>query len=347
MIQTAELLMQLVAIPSLSRDEAAKADFLQHYLTVNGCEVHRVGNNLWSWAQPYDASKPVVLLNSHIDTVKPNATWTRQPHQPVLEDGCIYGLGSNDAHASVVSLVATFLQLRDTKQSYNLLLGLSCEEEVSGKNGMELLLTQLPPIDFALVGEPTGMQLAIAEKGLMVLDGVVTGKSGHAARDEGDNAIYKAMRDIAWFESYQFPKVSDTLGPVKMSVTLVNAGTQHNVVPDKCTYVVDVRLNEHYTHAEVLDEVRKHVQGEVTPRSMRLCPSGIAMTHPFVQACQAAGIHTFGSSTLSDQALLPCTSVKMGPGQSARSHTADEYIRVDELEQAVPMYVRLLDGLSL
>ncbi|MBP5259022.1 MAG: M20 family metallo-hydrolase [Paludibacteraceae bacterium] len=345
MIDTIALLRQLVAIPSYSREEGAKADYMARFLTENGCTVQRAGNNLWTWAAPYDASKPVLLLNSHLDTVRPNASWTRNPHEAMLENGCVYGLGSNDAHASVVSLTAAFLELKQRPQAYNLVLGLSCEEEVSGKNGVELLLAQLPPVAFAVVGEPTGMQLAVAERGLMVLDGTVWGRSGHAARDEGDNAIYKAMRDVAWFESFRFPKVSEVLGPVKMSVTMIAAGTQHNVVPDKCTYVVDVRLNECYTHAEVLEEVRRQVAGEVVPRSMRLCASGIASDHPFVQVCRKAGIPTFGSSTLSDQALMAFPSVKIGPGQSSRSHTADEFVRVDELEQAAPLYVRLLDGL--
>lgn len=347
MIDTLSLLRRMVAVPSVSRDEAAKAALLQEFLSANGCAVERAGNNLWTWAAPRDASKPTLLLNSHIDTVKPNPSWTRDPHAAALENGRVYGLGANDAHASVVSLVAAFLELKDRPQAYNLLLGLSCEEEVSGAGGMELLLTKLPPVAFAVVGEPTGMRLAVAEKGLMVLDATVTGRSGHAARDEGDNAIYKAMKDIAWFESFRFPRVSDTLGPVKMSVTMVQAGTQHNVVPDRCSYVVDVRLNEFYTHAEVLDEARRHVAAELRPRSMRLRPSGVPADHPFVRACVAEGVPCFGSSTLSDQALMPFPSVKIGPGESARSHTADEYVEVAELERAVPLYVKLLDGLKI
>ena len=341
------LLKQLVAIPSLSRQEDEKAAFLAACLAENGCSVQRVGNNLYTWAVPYDASKPVVLLNSHIDTVKPNASWTRAPHEPVVEDGCVFGLGANDAHASVVSLIATFMELRRTRQAYNMLLGLSCEEEVSGRNGMELLLKNLPPIDFAVVGEPTGMRLAVAEKGLMVIDAVTHGKAGHAARDEGENAIYKAVNDIQWLSGYQFPKVSETLGPVKLSVTMIEAGTQHNVVPDTCKYVVDVRINEHYTHQEVLDVLSTSVQATLTPRSMRLCPSGISRDHPFVARCLAQGIETFGSSTLSDQALMPFPSVKIGPGESARSHTADEFVKIEEIEQAVPRYISLLDGLIL
>ena len=347
MIPSVELLKQLVAIPSVSRDETAVADFLQQYLQENGLHPQRIGNNLYMWADTPDSGKPNLMLNAHLDTVKPNASWATDPFVPVERDGAIYGLGANDDLASVVSLLAAFGQLRTKSQSYNLLLAFSCEEEVSGKNGMELLLQHLPPIGFAVVGEPTGMRLAVAEKGLMVIDAVTHGKAGHAARDEGENAIYKAIGDIQWLSGYRFPKVSETLGPVKLSVTMISAGTQHNVVPDECRYVIDVRLNEHYSHQEVLDELKRHVQAELTPRSMRLRPSGIGLDHPFVSRCMAQGIETFGSSTLSDQALMPFPSVKIGPGDSARSHTAGEFVRICEIEQAVMVYVSLLDGLTL
>ncbi|MBO4370006.1 MAG: M20 family metallo-hydrolase [Paludibacteraceae bacterium] len=347
MIPSVELLKQLVAIPSVSRDETAVADFLQQYLQENGLHPQRIGNNLYMWADTPDSGKPNLMLNAHLDTVKPNASWATDPFVPVERDGAIYGLGANDDLASVVSLLAAFGQLRTKSQSYNLLLAFSCEEEVSGKNGMELLLQHLPPIGFAVVGEPTGMRLAVAEKGLMVIDAVTHGKAGHAARDEGENAIYKAIGDIQWLSGYRFPKVSETLGPVKLSVTMISAGTQHNVVPDECRYVIDVRLNEHYSHQEVLDELKRHVQAELTPRSMRLRPSGIGLDHPFVARCMAQGIGTFGSSTLSDQALMPFPSVKIGPGDSARSHTAGEFVRICEIEQAVMVYVSLLDGLTL
>lgn len=341
------LLKQLVAIPSYSRNEADKADFLQQYMQSLGLEVLRCGNNLWTWATPYQSNKPVLMLNSHIDTVKPNASWTRNPHQPVLENGCLYGLGSNDAHASVVCLLDAFMRLRDTAQAYNLVLAYSCEEEVSGKEGMELLLTQLPPVTFALVGEPTGMQVAVAEKGLMVLDCTAAGVSGHAAREEGVNAIYQALPDIAWFRDYRFSRVSPVLGPVKTSVTMVQAGTQHNVVPDCCKFTVDVRLNECYTHQQLLDEIALNVKCSVQPRSMRLKPSGLDSNHAFVHRCKQLGVGLFGSSTLSDQALMDFASAKCGPGQSARSHTADEYVALSELEAAPDLYVKLLDGLQL
>ena len=347
MIDPIALLKDLIAIPSISREEAARAGFLENWLRKAGFSPCRVGNNLYLWAQPPVADKPTLMLNAHIDTVRPNPSWTQDPFTPCERDGRIYGLGANDDLASVVSLLCAFDQLRRQPQSYNLLLAYSCEEEVSGKGGMELLLQHLPPIRFAVVGEPTGMRLAVAEKGLMVLDCTTRGKAGHAARDEGDNAIYKAMADIQWLSAYRFPKVSGTLGPVKLSVTMVNAGTQHNVVPDTCHYVVDVRLNEHYTHQEVLEVLHSHLQAEVAPRSMRLRPSGIGQDHPFVQACLAQGIACFGSSTLSDQALMPFDSVKIGPGDSARSHTADEFVGIGEVLQAVPCYVSLLDGLIL
>lgn len=342
-----ELLKQLIAIPSISREEDAKASFLQAYLQEAGCEVQRVGNNLWAHAFAYNPALPTLLLNSHIDTVKPRDSWTKNPFAATQEGDCIYGLGSNDAHASVVSLVAAFMHLRHTHQAYNLVLGISCEEEVSGKNGVELLLTQLPAIDLAIVGEPTGLEMAVAEKGLMVVDAVARGKAGHAARGEGINALYKALDDIAWCRNYSFEKVSPTLGPVKMTVTMIEAGTQHNVVPDVCKFTADIRLTECYTHQEILDIMAAHMQAELTPRSMRLRASGIAQTHPVVQRHLAMNKGVFGSATMSDQALMPFPSVKVGPGDSARSHTADEYILTSEIEAAIAYYVALLDGLKI
>ncbi|MCQ2351458.1 MAG: M20 family metallo-hydrolase [Paludibacteraceae bacterium] len=342
-----DLLKILISIPSVSRDEKAKADFLEAWLQEKGCAVQRLGNNIWCVAEGYDASKPTILLNSHIDTVKPTTSWSRDPYKVTEENGRIYGLGSNDAHASVVSLIFTFLKLKDTKQSYNLVLLLSAEEEVSGKNGIESVLDKLPKIDFAIVGEPTSLKMAVAEKGLMVLDCESKGKSGHAARNEGVNAIYKAMDEIKWFQTYRFPNKSEWLGPVNMQVTIVNAGTQHNVVPDKCTFTVDVRLNECYTHQDILNIIEANVQCSVTPRSTRLKPSGISVEHPAVQKFKAMGGELFGSSTMSDQALMPFPSVKLGPGDSARSHTADEYICIDEIISAENIYFKLLDGLKL
>ncbi len=342
-----ELLKTLISIPSVSRDERKKADFLEAWLQQKGSAVQRFGNNLWSIAPGYDAEKPTILLNSHIDTVKPAATWSMDPHCATEADGKVYGLGSNDAHASVVSLIAAFLKLKDTKQAYNLVLALSAEEEVSGKNGLESILDKLPKIDFAIVGEPTGLQMAVAEKGLMVLDCEAVGKSGHAARCEGVNAIYEALPDIEWFRTYKFPKVSETLGPLNMQVTIINAGTQHNVVPDKCTFTVDVRLTDCYTHQEVLDIIRSNVKCSVTPRSTRLKPSGVDMCHPVVRRFMTMGGKCFGSATMSDQALMPFPSVKIGPGESSRSHTADEFIYLSEISDAVNLYVELLKDLQI
>ena len=331
-----ELLCRLISVPRVSREETAAADLLQDYMSRElGLDVKRDGNNLWSVSPCLDAAKQTLLLNAHIDTVKPVAGWQRDPFTPTREDDRIYGLGSNDDGASLVTLLHVFATLKDKVTPYNLVFLASAEEEVSGKGGIESVLPLLPQIDVALVGEPTGMQPAIAEKGLMVLDVTARGKSGHAARDEGDNAIYRAMDDIAWFRNYKWEKESPLLGAVKMSVTIINAGTQHNVVPDTCTFTVDVRSNECYTNRELLDVIRRHVRSEVVPRSTRLSSSGIDINHPLVQRILAMGGKPFGSPTLSDQALMPFPSLKMGPGQSSRSHTADEYIEVGEIREAI------------
>lgn len=341
------LLRSLISIPSLSREEEQAADYLQNYIEAEGMQTGRKGNNVWCLSPMFDLRKPTILLNSHIDTVKPVNGWRKAPFIPREENGKLYGLGSNDAGASVVSLLQVFLQLCRREQKYNLIYLASCEEEVSGKGGIESVLPGLPPIAFAVVGEPTEMQPAIAEKGLMVLDVVATGRAGHAAREEGDNAIYKVLEDIAWFRDYRFPLVSSLLGPVKMSVTMVNAGTQHNVVPDKCTFVVDVRSNECYTNEELFAEIKKHIICGAEARSFRLNSSHIDEKHPFVRRAVALGRVAFGSPTLSDQALMPFPSVKMGPGRSSRSHTADEYIMVKEIEEAIGLYMELLDGLEV
>ena len=346
--EAVSLLQSLIAIPSVSRDEARAADCLQQYMELQGMDTGRKGNNVWCMGPAFDLKKPTLLLNSHIDTVKPVSGWRRDPFTPRLElNGKLYGLGSNDAGASVVSLLQVFLQLCRTSQSYNLLFLASCEEEVSGKDGLESVLPQLPPVAFALVGEPTEMQPAIAEKGLMVLDVTATGRSGHAARDEGDNAIYKVLDDIAWFRDYRFPKVSPLLGPVKMSVTMVNAGTQHNVIPDRCTFVVDIRSNECYTNQELFDLITPHLKCEARARSFRLGSSHVPPQHPVVRRAVSLGRVPFGSPTLSDQALMPFPSMKMGPGKSSRSHTADEFVFVEEIEEAIRLYLDLLDGVSL
>lgn len=346
-VEATALLRGLIGIPSLSREETAAADFLQRHIEAEGMETGRKGNNVWSFSPMFDLSKPTILLNSHIDTVKPVDGWSRDPFVPFEENGRLYGLGSNDAGGSVVSLLQVFLQLCRTARSYNLIFLASCEEEVSGAGGVESVLPAFPPVAFALVGEPTDMQPAIAEKGLMVLDVTVAGKAGHAARNEGVNALYEALPAIEWFRTHRFGRESPLLGPVRMNVTMIQAGTQHNVVPDKCTFVVDVRSNECYTNEELCAEIARHVRASVRPRSLRLNSSRIEESHPFVQRAIRAGRVPFGSPTLSDQALMPFPSLKMGPGSSSRSHTADEYILLKEIEEAIALYMELLDGFVL
>lgn len=343
-----DLLKGMISRPSFSREETAVADYLQKCWSDAGHHVFRKGNNLWIIAPGFDFAKPTLLLNSHIDTVKPAAGWQKDPFLPEeTEDDRLYGLGSNDAGASVVSLYEAFTILSAKVQPYNLIFLASCEEEVSGKNGIESVLPELPPIRFAVVGEPTGMRPAIAEKGLMVLDCVATGKAGHAARNEGVNAIYKAIEDINWFSTYQFPEKSDLLGPVKMTVTIIKAGTQHNVVPDRCEFTVDIRSNEFYSNERLFELIKEQVGCEIKARSFRLNSSRTEPEHPFVQRCLMLGKEPFGSPTLSDQALMRFPSVKIGPGDSARSHSADEFIYGPEIRDAITTYVRLLDGLAL
>lgn len=345
--EAVDLLKHLITIPAPSRSEHARADFLFRWLTDKGLSVNRTLNNLWCVTPGYEAGRPTLLLNSHIDTIKPVDGWQRDPFTPEVHDGRLYGLGSNDAGASLCCLIQVFRLLSTMPQSYNLVLGLSAEEEITGKQGVEALLPALPPIDLGLVGEPTNMHPAVAEKGLMVLDCTAYGKAGHAARQEGENAIYKALRDIEWFRDYTFPKHSNLLGPVKMTVTQINAGTQHNVVPDNCQFVVDVRINECYTPEEIASIVEASVTCAVKPRSFRLRSSRIDLEHPAILACQAAGRVPYGSPTLSDQARMPFTTFKMGPGESARSHTADEYIVLNEMKEAIDLYVNILNGLRI
>lgn len=340
-----DLLKTMISTPSFSREENGVADKIESVIKNMGFEPQRKGNNMWIKNKDFDVSKPTILLNSHIDTVKPVAGWTKDPFEPIEEDDVLYGLGSNDAGASLVCLMYSFFILTAKKQDYNLVFLASCEEEVSGKGGVEAVLSELPEITFGIVGEPTGMHPAVAEKGLMVLDCVAHGKSGHAARNEGENAIYKAMKDIEWFRTYEFLNRSDLLGSVKMTVTMINAGTQHNVVPDKCDFVVDVRSNELYSNEELFAIIDKHTDCEVKPRSFRLNSSRIALENPFVQRAIMIGKESYGSPTLSDQALMPFPTVKIGPGDSARSHTADEYILLSEIREAIELYVKLLDGL--
>lgn len=342
-----DLLKKMISIPSVSREEDNVANHIANYLDGMGYTPNRNGNNVWIRSKNYDDSKPVILLNSHMDTVKPVSGWTKDPFSPSEENGKLYGLGSNDAGASLVSLMHAFFLLDGKIQDYNLIFLASCQEEVSGNGGAELMVPLLPTPAFGIVGEPTGMNPAIAEKGLMVLDCTAYGKSGHAARNEGDNAIYRAMKDITWFKTYRFPKESELLGPVKMTVTMIEAGTQHNVVPDKCDFTVDVRSNELYTNQELYDIINEHTECEVRPRSFRLNSSRIVIENPFVQRAIMAGKEPYGSPTLSDQTFMPFPTLKMGPGDSARSHTADEYIEPDEIREAIELYVKLLDGLRI
>ena len=344
------LLKEMISIPSHSKEEENVTDMVFKFIKdkINHCDINRINNNIWVVGKNFDASKPTILLNSHIDTVKPVEGWQRNPYSAEEEDDYIYGLGSNDAGASVVALLAAFRVLIEKEEKYNLIFSVSAEEEVSGKNGMESLIKELPKIELAIVGEPTNMQPAAAEKGLMVLDCTVKGVSGHAARNEGVNAIYKAIEIIDKIKEFKFDKVSSLLGEVKMTVPGINAGTQHNVIPDRCSFMVDVRPNGMYSNVEILDIVRKELPDcEIIPRSTRLNSSNIDTSHPFIRRCEMLGMQPFGSPTLSDQALIPYTSVKIGPGDSARSHTADEYIRCQEIREAIELYIKLLDGLQL
>ena len=341
--EAVRLLSHLIATPSVSRDERRAADIMQEALTRYGFTPQREANNVWGIAHHYNEARPTLLLNAHLDTVKPVSTYTRNPYEPSLEEGILYGLGSNDCGGGLVSLLQVF-RILDSSDScpYNLVYLASAEEEVSGKDGISRALPLLPHIDVAIVGEPTGMQPAVAEKGLMVIDITAHGKSGHAARGEGVNALYAALDDLCWIRSYQFDRVSTFLGATKMQATVIQAGTQHNVVPDTCNIVVDVRTNELYTNEEVFNIIQQHCQSECRARSFRLHSSRIDLQHPLVQRCIALGMTPFGSPTLSDQALMPFPSFKLGPGQSARSHSANEYILVSEIEDAINKYLQLL-----
>lgn len=342
-----DLLRRLIATPSVSRDEKDAADIMQRQMEGYGLAPRREGNNLWVLSPEWDDGKPTLLLNAHIDTVKPAASWTRDPFTPTIDGDRLYGLGSNDCGGGLTTLLQVFRWLTLRPQPYNVVYLASAEEEVSGKDGFSRALPLLPRIDVAIVGEPTGMQPAIAEKGLMVLDVIAHGKSGHAARNEGVNAIYEALDDMVWIRDYRFEKVSPLLGPTKMTLTVVKAGTQHNVVPDLCTMLVDVRTNELYTNEEVYEIVKAHLKSEVSAHSFRLHSSHIDPQHPLVKKCVAMGMMPYGSPTLSDQALMPFPSFKLGPGESARSHSADEYIRISEMRQAFATYQQLLDGTEI
>ncbi|WP_411275564.1 M20 family metallo-hydrolase [Daejeonella sp.] len=338
-----KLLRKIISIPSFSREEDKTALAIEAFLQEKSVKTFRKQNNIWAFNKFFNQEKPTILLNSHHDTVKPNSGYTRDPLSADIEDDMIYGLGSNDAGGCLVSLCAVFLHFYEQQDlKYNLCLALTAEEEISGQNGLELILPELGELNFAIVGEPTLMQMAIAEKGLLVLDCTVQGRAGHAARDEGDNAIYKALQDINWFRTYEFPKKSPLFGPVKMSVTIIQAGAQHNVVPATCKFTVDVRVTDAYKNEEVLRIIRQHVSCEVTPRSTRLKASSISPDHVIVKAGLSLGRETYGSPTTSDQALLDIPSLKMGPGDSARSHMADEFIYKTEIKEGISLYIELL-----
>ena len=342
------LLQSLIAIPSFSKEESGTAYAIEDFFRKHGVVPNRAGNNIWVRNKHFDPVKPTILLSSHHDTVRPNAGYTRDPFRPEIQESKLYGLGSNDAGGPLVALIATFLHYYDRKDlTYNLVMAASAEEEISGTGGIESIWSSLQPIDFAIVGEPTLCEMATAEKGLMVLDCIAKGKPGHAAREEGINAIYLAMKDIEWFRTFRFPKVSQTLGEMKMSVTIINSGTQHNVVPAECKFTVDVRVTDAYTLEDSLSLIRSQVSSEVTPRSLRMRSSGISSDHQLVQSAKKLKIKLYGSPTTSDQALIPVPSVKIGPGDSARSHSADEFILVDEIEKGIEVYIKLLNNIIL
>ncbi|MDB5228526.1 MAG: acetylornithine deacetylase [Bacteroidota bacterium] len=342
--QTIELLQKLIGVPSFSKEEDKAADVIRKFLKSKKINYDTRFNNTWAKNKHFNFLKPSILLNSHIDTVKPVNGWNKDPFQAAIENDKLYGLGSNDAGAALISLLATFLHFYESEDlKYNLIFAATSEEEISGKNGIEQIEEVTGACEFAIIGEPTEMKMAIAEKGLMVLDAEVKGKAGHTARNEGLNAIYLAMVDVHWFQNYQFKKINPVLGPVKLTVSMIQGGTQHNVVPDTCKYIVDVRTIPEYSTDQLLEIIRDNVKAEIKPRSVRLQPSQIDKEHIMVKAAEKLGIETFGSSTLSDQALLKIPSVKIGPGKSERSHTADEFIYLQEIEDGLKIYRKLLD----
>ena len=338
-------LIELIETPSFSREEENTALIIEKYLEQKNISYQRKMNNIWAKNLHFDASLPTILLNSHHDTVKPNSAYTKNPFEALEEDGKIFGLGSNDAGASLVSLWAVFTFFYNKKLKYNLIYAATAEEEISGKNGVRSILTDLGKINFAIVGEPTKMDLAIAEKGLVVLNCVAKGTASHAAHQNDDNSIYMALRDIQKVQQLKFDKESEVLGNVKATVTIINAGSQHNVVPDQCLFTVDVRTNEHYTNSEIVEIFRNELESEIEPRSLSLNSSRIDLDHPFVEATKMENCRLYGSPTVSDQALMPFDSVKMGPGDSTRSHTADEFIYKKELDEGIEKYIKILSHL--
>ena len=338
-----ELLMELIATPRASRNETEAADVMEQWMAQWGLNPQREANNLWAVSDNFDEAKQTILLNAHIDTVKPVKTWTRDPYEPEVIGDKLFGIGANDCGGGLVTLLQVFRILKGRELPFNLIYLASAEEEVSGKDGVERVLPLLPKIDVAIVGEPTGMQPAIAEKGLMVIDGYTKGVSGHAARNEGVNAIYKALDDLVWLRDYKFRKESPLLGFSKMTVTQVESGTQHNVIPDSLHFVIDVRTNEYYQNEFVFSFLQKHMQNSILKaRSFRLHSSSVPTDHPLVKRCVKLGMKPFGSPTLSDQALMPFPSFKLGPGESSRSHSANEFIRISEIERALDTYLKII-----
>lgn len=345
--QAIELLKTLISTPSVSREESAAADIVEAWFRESGFVPNRKGNNVWALARALQPQKPTILLDAHLDTVKPNASWSRNPFEPIIEGDRLYGLGSNDTGGSLVAMLAAFSELAQGEQPYNLVMLASAEEEVTGVGGVRAVLSELPKIDFAIVGEPTSMQPAIAEKGLMVFDCVARGKAGHAARNEGENAIYKAMCDIERLRNFRFERVSEQLGDIKITVTQISAGTQHNIVPDECRFVADVRTTDAYTNEEVVELLQSALECDAVPRSTRVRASAISLAHPLVKAAQAIGRKTFISPTTSDRAIMQgLPALKMGVGESSRSHTADEYVLISEIEEGIALYDKLLDELK-
>ena len=339
------LLKELIATPSFSSEENNTALLIEKWFTTSGINHKRENNNVYAFNRYFDKAKPTLLLNSHHDTVQPNSAYSKDPFLPQIEDGKLYGLGSNDAGGALVSLIATFSYFYEEKNlSHNLIIVASAEEESSGPNGLNSMLKILPEISVAIVGEPTLMQLAIAEKGLVVFDAEVKGTPSHAAHPNENNAIYNCINVLNWFKNYRFQKVSQVLGEVKVTVTQISGGSQHNVVPAKVNLVIDVRVNDCYSNKEIVAILKKEAPCEVTPRSLRLNSSSIPKEHRLVQSGLSLGRTTYGSPTLSDQAALSCPSLKLGPGDSTRSHSADEYIFISEIEEGIELYINLLKG---
>lgn len=341
------LLKQLIRTPSFSQEEEESAGIIEQFLEGQGIRTRRIANNVWARNRHFSEDVPTLLLNSHHDTVRPNEGWTYDPFQPTLEGDRLYGLGSNDAGGPLVSLIATFLHYyADESLPFNLVLAATAEEEISGANGILRILDAIDPVHLAIVGEPSGMALTIAERGHLVLEVSEKGTSGHAARDAGENAIYQALEDIRWFQSYEFPEQSELLGKVKMTVTMIDGGVQPNVIPDSCRFVVDVRVPDVYTNQQVLSQIQQHVNGEVRLMSRDLQSSRLPDGHPLIAAAEDIGLRLIASPTSSDQGLLSIPSVKIGPGRSERSHTADEFIRVSEIEEGISLFIQLLDRLE-